>query len=229
MSPVRLLRAFVLVVGSAALVSFLTGPIPTPDARGADDEPKLAPGGFGGRTDKGKEHLLKADGGTNRSEAAVAAGLAWLGRHQAEDGSWNLSEFHKDGKCNCGNPGRDDRVTGTALAVLPFLGAGETARGGVSKPTYARNVERALKWLIAKQNAEGEISKGEKGSRGYPHAMATMALCEAYGMTKDPALKGPAQKAIDAAVKWQHQAGGWRYDPKEAGDTDVTGAGWSRR
>jgi len=79
-------------------------------------------------------------------------------------------------------------------------------------------VERALKWLIAKQGADGAFS----GS-GYEHALATIALCEAYGMTGDPLLKGPAQRSLNCCVAWQHQAGGFRYQPRTAGDTSVGG------
>ena len=31
----------------------------------------------------------------------------------------------------------------------------------------------------------------------YSHGLATIALCEAYGMTKDEALRGPAQAAVN--------------------------------
>ena len=45
----------------------------------------------------------------------------------------------------------------------------------------------------------------------YGHGMASIALCEAYGMTQDPKLRGPAQKALDYIVKAQHApTGGWR-------------------
>jgi hypothetical protein len=57
----------------------------------------------------------------------------------------------------------------------------------------------------------------------YDHAIATIALCEAFGMTNDPKLKAPAQLATNYIIKAQHSAGGWRYSPGTAGDTSVTG------
>jgi len=57
----------------------------------------------------------------------------------------------------------------------------------------------------------------------YGEAIATMAVCEAYGMTQDVSLKKPAQLGLDYLVKGQHAAGGFRYRPKEPGDTSVTG------
>jgi hypothetical protein len=57
----------------------------------------------------------------------------------------------------------------------------------------------------------------------YAHAIATLALCEAYAMTGAENLAGPAQAAIDFIVNAQHEKGGWRYQPGEPGDTTVTG------
>ena len=42
-------------------------------------------------------------------------------------------------------------------------------------------------------------------------------------MTQDPALRKPAQMAIDFLVKSQHSVGGYRYKPLMPGDTSVTG------
>ncbi len=37
----------------------------------------------------------------------------------------------------------------------------------------------------------------------YSHSMATLALCEAYGMTQDEAVRSAAQRAIDFLVESQ--------------------------
>src|SRR5262245_8564350 len=58
----------------------------------------------------------------------------------------------------------------------------------------------------------------------YGQGLAGIVLCEAYGMTKDPALREPAQRAIDFIVKAQNRTtGGWRYQPGTPGDTSVLG------
>ena len=59
--------------------------------------------------------------------------------------------------------------------------------------------------------------------RAYAQAQATIALCELYGMTKDPALEVPARRAVGYAVAAQGPNGGWRYEPGKAGDMSVTG------
>jgi hypothetical protein len=57
----------------------------------------------------------------------------------------------------------------------------------------------------------------------YEQGLATIALCEAFGMTADPGLRLPAQRAIQYIVRAQHSGGGWRYGPDQPGDTSVTG------
>ncbi|MBY0525538.1 MAG: terpene cyclase/mutase family protein [Gemmataceae bacterium] len=180
--------------------------------------PKLVPGGFGGRSGATREKMLREGGGNTRSEAAVAAGLKWLTRHQAADGHWGFNDFNVHGKCNCSGPGAHEDMAGTSLALLALQGAGETHKGVGKHSLYAKHVERALAWMKAKQNGDGVFS-----GNGYVQGMATVAICEAYGLTADPQLKGPAQRAIQAVVNWQGPDGGFRYGPKQAGDTSVHG------
>ena len=58
----------------------------------------------------------------------------------------------------------------------------------------------------------------------YAQGLSAIALCEAYGMTQDPALKDLAQGALRFIVYAQDpKGGGWRYAPGQPGDTTVTG------
>ncbi len=189
-------------------------------------------GQFHGRSGGTKQKMLNEQGGNKISEAAVARGLEWLALHQAQDGHWSLHEFHKDARdkprpagkiirCNCqaGTQNRND-VAATAFGLLPFLGAGITHKPGKStNKDYTKTVEGGINWLIGKQNSKGSYS-GDM----YAHGIATIAMCEAYGLTSDPRLKMSAQRALNFIASAQDDAGGgWRYAPKTAGDTSVTG------
>ncbi len=188
--------------------------------------PTLASDGMGsiylGRDPKARANLVQTSGGTIASEAAVARGLEWLSWHQSADGSWSLDQFHKSGKCNsrCGQAGQQCDTAGTALALLPFLGAGQTHKQG----KYTKEVRQGLEWLVKHQKSDGNLwTGGMQLSQMYSHGQASIALCEAYALTKDSYLRVPAQKSLDFIVAAQHSAGGWRYYPGSEGDTSVVG------
>ena len=164
--------------------------------------------------------IVKKEGGTTRTEAAVARGLHWIAEHQNANGSWSFD--HRAGACQgrCGNPGNLAAATkgATAMALLPFLGAGQTHKDG----KYKKNVLAGLEFILGHANETGHFT--EPGGRMYSHGLCAITLCEAYALTQDKGLRGPAQKAIDFIVYAQdEQGGGWRYSPKEPGDTSVMG------
>jgi hypothetical protein len=178
---------------------------------------------FSGRDPLTKAKMVRREGGTARSEKAVDNGLDWIVRHQRPDGAWSLDT---SGQCQgAGCPPRMAMIadTGaTGLALLPLLGAGHIH---TVKTRYQANIRTGLGWLLECQQPTGEMfTGGDPLSRMYSHAIATMALCEAYGLSKDPKLKQPAQMAIDFIVQSQDPtSGGWRYYPGQAGDTSVFG------
>jgi hypothetical protein len=182
---------------------------------------KLLPGGFGGRSGATRERLVREGGGTTASEAAVTRGLKWLVQHQAPDGRWSLNDFGKYGRCSCSSPGPANDVAGTAFGLLPFLGAGYTHRNSSSTDNpHARNIERGLKFLLLQQNREGAFS-GDM----YAQGLATITVCEAFGLTSDPALQKPAQRALLYIARAQNPKGGWDYTPR--GPTpDTSIGGW---
>jgi hypothetical protein len=176
-------------------------------------------GGFEGRTSDQRARLVAQRGGSPESETAVQLALAWLAAHQREDGGWRLN--HQTGPCDsrCGNPGTTGTSTGaTALALLPFLGAGYTHQQG----KYSDVVEQGLYYLSGRMletRHGGDLQEGTM----YAQGLAAIALCEAYAMTGDQELRPYAQKAINFIVHAQHPRGGWRYVPGAPGDTTVTG------
>ena len=171
-----------------------------------------------------REERRRAMGGAgsssrgSRTEAAIERGLMFLARHQVDDGRWVLSGFNEPVSINS-----DTAATG--LALLCFTGGAYSHREG----KYADTVDRGLKFLVANQRENGDLYiEMETYSSGaawlYSHSIASIALCEAFGMTQDPALKEPAQRAIDFILAAQHpERGGWRYSPRKGTDTSVTG------
>lgn len=163
------------------------------------------------------------DGGSHESEAAVALALRWLARHQLPDGGWNFD--HRIGQCQgqCDHHGKLEggRNGATGLALLPFLGAGQTHREG----DYKEVVKRGLYFLIQnmKNNRQGGGDLADGGSM-YSHGICTIVLTEAYAMTHDKELMQPAQLAINHIVYAQDPVGGgWRYSPRQPGDTSAVG------
>jgi hypothetical protein len=57
----------------------------------------------------------------------------------------------------------------------------------------------------------------------YSQGIAALALCEAYGMTHDPALKKTAQAVIDYIQKGQGPRGSWGYTAGTDNDTSILG------
>jgi hypothetical protein len=183
---------------------------------------------FPGRGDRGSRGPIGAPRWTSK---ATTSALDWFKRHQSPDGRWDAVDYWQ----NCtedgvkGEPGKDQNgdtdVAMTAYAVLCFLGDGHDHR---TPGRYNKVVKRGVDWLLANQKADGLL-----GSRNYEHAIATMVLAQAYGMSNDPALREPTQKAVDVILARQNvdAAGqapynrlGWDYTKaSERNDASVTG------
>ena len=180
-------------------------------------------GGWEGRNPTARAALAGggSGSGSKQSELAVERGLRWLAAHQRTDGSWSFDL--RSPPCNglCRNSGSEPSTTAaTALALLPFLGAGYTPRDGEHKEI----VKRGLYYLGTRAVITPRGIDLRDGTTMYAQGIAALALCEAYGMTGDPALKDIAQGAIRYIVEAQDlRGGGWRYNPGEPGDTTVTG------
>lgn len=157
----------------------------------------LQAGDYANRSGAGRASAGGMYGGqwAEAAEAAVKRALIWLKRNQNNDGSWGESK---------------NQVVGlTGLAVLTYLAHGETTQS----QEFGDTVQRALQFLMAKQNEKGEFIKPEPGggSTAYSHAIATYAISEAYGMMKIPGLKPSMEKAVDVLIKGQSAQGGYDY------------------
>lgn len=179
----------------------------------------VGPRAFASRRGPGRGRGVAERGGTAASEAAVERGLAWLARHQAADGSWrfDLSGCRCDGACR--DPGTVSSTTAaTGIALLPFLGAGHTHVEGTHRETVTRGIYYLMSRLRPTPRG-GDLSEGTM----YGHGVATLALAEALGMTRDEALATYVRDAVRFIETAQDQhGGGWRYLPGQPGDTTVT-------
>ncbi len=160
--------------------------------------------------------------GGQLTEPAIENGLEYLARTQFNDGHWSLHALPEGiaaDSAELGSLHADTAATG--LALLAFLGAGYTHQD----EQYRDVVRRGAQWLMKHQQPDGNFSyQGSDPTHFYSQGIATMAVCEAYGMTQDRELREPAQKAIDFIVKSQDpRRGGWRYQPQDGSDTSVTG------
>lgn len=176
-------------------------------------------GGLQGRGDEARSKLIGQRGGTPASEDAVQKALMWLARHQHKNGSWHFD--HTGEMCNqlCRDPGTAGTTTGaTALALLPFLGAGQTHRQG----QYQEVVKQGLYYLQARMRVTPQGGDFMEGTM-YAQGITAIALCEAYALTGDNDLRPYAQQAIHFICDAQHNDGGWRYFPGQPGDTTVFG------
>ena len=162
--------------------------------------------------------------GEARADGIVERGLGWLAAAQEDDGRWTLGTYHPKGVGGAVRLQSDTAATG--LALLTFLGAGYDHFDG----RHREVVRRGLDWLVSVQKADGDLfvpadPVSNSCARMYSHGIATMALCEAVGMTGDPLLRPAAEKAIGFIVASQQaDRGGWRYQPRA--DSDLSVSGW---
>jgi hypothetical protein len=176
-------------------------------------------------------------GATVKTEEAVRDGLIWLVRHQQADGSWAADRMKdvcdvKDGKgASCqdakGEVSAQYNEGLTGLALLAFLGQGfdhtskifcvDTQRA--KKTRFGEVVRKGLEWLKKRQATHPDGRFTDDG-QVYNESLATLAMCEAYGMTGHKAWKESAQRGVDFLVQSQRLSPsgtglwGWRYEPR---------------
>ncbi|MEN8150081.1 MAG: prenyltransferase/squalene oxidase repeat-containing protein [Planctomycetota bacterium] len=152
----------------------------------------------------------------------IDRGLAWLAAHQHADGHWDCDGWMKPAGlgagAGAGHAPFDAGVTG--LALLAFLGDGQTHKNGNHKAT----VKAGLRYLKQLQDPEGCFGLRTSQRFVYHHAICTLAMIEAYALTESPVFKRSAQLATDFIHKAQNPYLAWRYGVRpQDNDTSVTG------
>ena len=158
-----------------------------------------------------RKQMVAQGGGNAASENAVTMALEWLVRQQLPDGDWDF--------CSPGSAGelKNARNGATGLALLPFLGAGQTQKEG----KFKENVKGGLYFLASHMKPTGSL---HDGGTMYSHGICSIALAEAYAMTQERSLQAPAQASLNFIMAAQDKVGGgWRYNPGQPGDTSAVG------
>ena len=168
----------------------------------------LAPGQMSNRSGSGRAAAIGAYGGQwgQYAEAAVLRALEWLRINQNQDGSW----------------GTHDKEAMAGLGILTFLAHGETT----ASEKYGQTVERAIRYLVARQNEKGEFAKTDTTAGTYSQAICVYALSEAYGMTRIPSLKSVMEKGVQLLIDGQQAGGGYDYKFAKGDRRDTSLGGW---
>lgn len=180
---------------------------------------------YQGRVGEERGEVTRRGGGSILTESAVESALGWLEANQQEDGRWDASQFEA---------GREQRVLGhdrqgagmradtgiTGLALLAFLGAGQTHYQGPHRET----VQWGLEYLLRSQRQGNLGGDSSTYANMYCHSMALFAICEAYAMTGDQRMRPYVQRGVDYSLSSQNRSGGgWRYRPGDQGDMSQFG------
>ncbi|MCX6847722.1 MAG: protein kinase [Verrucomicrobia bacterium] len=140
---------------------------------------------------------LRTHGGSPECEASVSAALEYLKNKQNPNGSW----------------GTTDQVGSTALALLAYLGRGETAES----TSYGDTIVKAVMFLIetGKKNTERIMATNIASPHAAAeHGMAACALGELYVVASQvfktlPGMREALEQGIRTILKHQLLDGGW--------------------
>lgn len=187
------------------------------------------------RSGSARGETARARGGSPASEAAIERGLLWLARHQAANGAWSFEHPHcidpfgrPSQQCLCRTKGYIDGHTkaSTSIALLPFLGAGNTHLDGPYKEVVYRGLEQ-LKTILDIELKELHPDNPDFVSTFsgdlYGYGITALVMAEAFGMTGDPDLERYVNALTVFLARHQHPLGGWRYELGQPGDITVTG------
>ena len=148
------------------------------------------------------------------TEATVLKVLWWLKSTQDNDGAWTT--YTKNAS----------RIANAAFAVLTYLAHGETP----TSHDFGDTVERAMQFLIECQYVDkgGTVRFAYADKNEYAFLIATYALCETYGMTRNPNARSAALRALRRIIDSQSATGGWDYKmDKTSSRDDLSYGGWA--
>jgi len=127
---------------------------------------------------------------TTDSAQSLERGLAWLARNQGPEGNWTSSDLGI-----------------VSMGALAFLSAGHFPGRG----QYAKEVERALDYVIRNVKPSGLLNISDPQRAMYNHGLSTFVLGQTYGMTSDARIGPILDRALKLIAQTQCGDGGWDY------------------
>ena len=172
--------------------------------------------------------------GDAATEAAVMKALRWLKATQEPDGSWGT-------KPEFGLKKGMDAAAGAGFAILTYLAHGETPASKEFGPTVQKALDYLINSVYVVKDKNGKLAKDPNGNTPYIRMsgaggseygflIGTYALCEAYGMTKNPNAREAAEKTLGRIISGQTATGGWNYNMARVtkdGPDDISFGGWA--
>lgn len=172
--------------------------------------------------------------GDAATEAAVMKALRWLKATQSPDGSWGT-------KPEFGLKKGMDKAAGAGFAILTYLAHGETPASKEFGPTVQKALDYLINSVYIVKDKNGKLAKDPNGNTPYIRMsgaggseygflIGTYALCEAYGMTKNPNAREAAEKTLGRIISGQTATGGWNYNMARVtkdGPDDISFGGWA--
>ena len=172
--------------------------------------------------------------GDAATEAAVMKALRWLKATQEPDGSWGT-------KPEFGLKKGMDKAAGAGFAILTYLAHGETPASKEFGPTVQKALDYLINSVYVVKDKNGKLAKDPNGNTPYIRMsgaggseygflIGTYALCEAYGMTKNPNAREAAEKTLGRIISGQTATGGWNYNMARVtkdGPDDISFGGWA--
>ncbi|MCL1856874.1 MAG: terpene cyclase/mutase family protein [Kiritimatiellaeota bacterium] len=158
---------------------------------------------------KARRDSMRDTGGTSATEDAVMHALRWYVTKQNPDGSWGKGGY---------------RTAMTGFALLCFLAHGETPN---ESEEFGGTVQRGILYLLNDIQPDGMFSVTRTGSNfSYSQGIAAYALCEAFAMTRNPAIGEAAERTLVPIIQGQHPNGGWDYGLAQTDRDDTSFMGW---
>jgi len=131
---------------------------------------------------------------TSKADNAVELHLKWLDSRRSADS------------------GAIGGIEDTSLALLAMLAAGYTDRGSAQDNRYATCVRQALRFLMASQDDQGSFADRSQAGWLRTHAIAAVAMSEAFWTSRNPRYKKPAQDALSLLARYRVPTSGWDED-----------------